>query len=305
MRFILYFTLLLYPISIWGQDNIALVGSKTEVKAFKSDINRMGIYETTFELHDRIIIVQAELNGIHGKYILDTGAPMLMLNQFPNDSDIEVGGVAKNCEAELVEVKEFKWAGIKQKSVEAMAFDMTDLEQTLGVKIDGLIGQNIFSNFELYLDLSNQKLQLFKTRRSILHKTQRYTQKISFSMEKHIPVITVKIDGKKYRFGIDTGAEVNVLNQELKDKLGNEMFLNLEKSNLHGIDGVAQRVDAALLSNFKIKKYSFENFKFLFMDFSALKENFDLELDGILGYPFLKENIISINYHKQKIYFWK
>jgi hypothetical protein len=181
---------------------------------------------------------------------------------------------------------------------------MSNLEKALGYKIDGLIGQNILNDFELFLDIPNQKIQLFKAYRSKLHKTKKHHQKVSYSNKSHLPIISVRIDGKKYNFGIDTGAEVNVLNKNLKDRFDEEILTNFTESNLHGLGGKTQSVESANLSNFKIKKINCKNYQFLLTDLTSFEKKYNQKLDGILGHPFLLQNILSINYQKQKIYFW-
>lgn len=305
MKLLLYISILFFPVCIFSQENIALVGSKTKFKNVKENTNEFDGYETTFELHDRIILVNAEVDGIKGKFILDTGSPILMLNEKDANGDIIVGGISKNCSAKAVKVKEFKWAGISTKSIEALAFDMSKLEKSIGTKISGLIGQSIFQDYELFIDLAQQKIQLFKGRKSRLHKANKPKNKISFTFENHIPVINVKINGKRYRFGIDTGAEVNALNKKFQKRFEElSLINNPRETSLNGIDGITQKTYAANLTNFKIRGKDFKNFEFLMMDFSTLEKDFDLQLDGILGYPFLVKNILSINYRKQKIYLW-
>ncbi len=303
-RNLLCIIIILLPQLTLAQDNIAMVGSDIKIKNVNTEKSSKDVFESSFELYDRIILVEAELNGIKGKYILDTGSPMLLINQKPNTNyDTEIGGISKNCKAEIIDVKEFVWAGISNKHIEAVAIDLSNLEKSIGTSISGLIGQNIFRNYELYLDVSNQVIKLYKTRKSQLHKDRTFKEKINFRMQGHIPVITVKIDGKKYRFGIDTGSEVNVLNKNLKEKFGDRLS-NFRSSQLVGVDGNQQDLESATLPNFNIKGNEFNHFEFLLMDFSSLEKSFDLQLDGILGYPFLAQNQISINYRKQKIYLW-
>jgi len=304
MKFLFLISCVLWLVPLTGQDNIALVGSK-EGSSIELDLGEIESYkETKFKLHDRLIIVEAELNGKIGNYIFDTGSPNLLINQKVENSSSLIGGVAKNCEAEVIDVQEFKWAGISSKSIQAVAFDMTNLEKTFGAKIDGLIGQGLFNQYEILIDFSNQYIRLFKPKKSKFHKKNKYQQKINFSFENHIPVIMVKIDGKKYRFGIDTGAEVNVLNKELKEELELSLFSNWDEGKVYGVDGISEKIESANLDLFLIKKSKVENQKFMFMDFTNLKDEFDMELDGILGYPFLSRNVISINYQKKKIYIW-
>lgn len=287
-----------------AQNGIALVGKLGNTNPESSTFLKESPLSTSFELFDRMIVIDAKLNGNLGKYILDTGSPILILNQAPQKSSAELSGISGEGKGELLKVKNFQWAGTSSKEVDAVAFDMSNLEKALGHKINGLIGQNLFKNYELFLDISHRKIQLFKAHRSKLHKTKKYKKKISFSMKSHIPIITVKIDGKKYKFGIDTGAEVNILNKNLKNKLKNSTLHNFKSSNLHGLGGTTQIVESAELINFKIKGEDFKNYEFLLTDLSSFEEKYGQKLDGILGHPFLIDNILSINYPKQKIYIW-
>ena len=304
MKFCLLIPLLFLTTFLVGQNTIALVHSSPSENTSAKIKSDKKVFEATFEMHDRIILVEAEMNGILGKYILDTGSPTLIINQKVKNTTQQLFGVTQNCAAKIVDIENFTWAGISKKSIEAVAVDLSDLEKSLGTKINGLIGQEIFGDYELYLDLSKKIIQLHRPTRSTLHKNNQYQQKISFATNNHIPIITVKIDGKKYRFGIDTGAEVNVLNQDLKDKLGTSFLKDIQTNNINGVDGISQEVPTAQLLAFEIKKQSFQNFEFFFLDLTQFADDFNRPLDGILGYPFLVQNSISINYYKQKIYFW-
>lgn len=304
MKLIFQILILICTTKTVAQNGIALIGNLGSTTDETSISTEKPSLSTSLELFDRMIVIDAKLNGHLGKYILDTGSPILIINQAPQTTSTALSGIAEEGRGEFLKVKNFQWAGISSKEVDAVAFDMSNLEKALGHKINGLIGQNLFKNYELYLDISNRKIQLFKAYRSSLHKSKKFKKKISFSMESHMPIITVKIDGKKYKFGIDTGAEVNILNKKLRNKLKKTSLHNFESSNLHGLGGNSQKVESAELSYFKIKGETFENYKFLFTDLSSFEEKYGQKLDGILGHPFLIDNILSINYRKQKIYIW-
>ncbi|MFK8005427.1 MAG: pepsin/retropepsin-like aspartic protease family protein [Saprospiraceae bacterium] len=304
MKLFIQLIILFFANHLVAQNGVALVENSFEINNKNSGKNIVETIETSFELMDRMIIVEAKLDGKMGKYILDTGSPLLILNKTPRENSTTLGGISKNGNAELVLVDNFQWAGISNKEIDAVAYDMSNLENALGFKINGLIGQNTYANYELFLDVANQKIQLFKAFRSKLHKNNKYQQQISFSDKSHLPIITVRIDGKKYRFGIDTGAEVNVLNKNLKHKLINDLLKNFKPSSIHGLGGVSQKVESADLTKFKIKRIEYENLNFLLTDLTSFEEENNLQLDGILGYPFLVKNTLSINYQKQKIYIW-
>lgn len=304
MRYLLQFLFLFFAINLVAQNGIALIGNDLEFDISNSETSSDANFESSFELYDRMIVVDAKLNGKFGKYILDTGSPMLIVNQIPQKKSTSLEGISDESHAEIIKVKSFQWAGVLNSGITAIAYDMSNLENALGHKIDGLIGQNLLNDFELYLDISSQKIQLLKPYRSKLHKTTKHKLKVSYSNKSHIPIISVKIDGKKYFFGIDTGAEVNILNKNLKDRFSKKILTSFTESNLHGLGGKTQRVESANLSNFKIKKIDCKNYNFLLTDLISFEEKYGQKLDGILGHPFLLKNILSINYQKQKIYFW-
>lgn len=304
MRYFFQFLILFFAINLVAQNGIAIVGNDLKFSKGNSEISKENAFESSFELYDRMIVVEAILDGKVGKYILDTGSPVLILNQIPQKEFTSLEGISEENHAEVIEVKSFQWAGILNTEIVAVAYDMSNLEKALGHKIDGLIGQNVLNDLELFLDISNRKIQLFKAYRSSFHKSKNHKQKVSFSDNCHLPIISIKIDGKKYHFGIDTGAEVNVLNKNLKDTLDEEILSNFTETNLHGLGGTSQKVESANLSLFKIKELDCENYNFLLTDLTSFEKKYSHTLDGILGHPFLLKNILSINYQKQKIYFW-
>ena len=303
MKNILYILLITFSPFLQGQDNVAYVRSMEKFSTSKK-VTKKEVFETKFELRDRLIFIEATLNGKFGKYILDTGAPMLMVNAKPEKPTSKISSISKSCKAELIQVEEFNWGGTTNKSVDAIAFDMTDLEKITGEEIDGLIGQNMFSNYELYLDIANRKVQLHRAYRSKLHKHNKPSTKIPFTFHDHLPVITIKIDGKKYRFGIDTGAEVNVMDKSLAEKLPKDFLKNMVVDNLQGVDGKPQFVKTASLNNFEVKENTYSDYRFFLMDLEHLQTEDSTQLDGILGFPFFEKNAISINYKKQRIYIW-
>jgi len=304
MKNILYILLITFSTFLQGQDNVAYVRSMEKSKSISTS-SKKEVLETNFELRDRLIFIEATLNGKTGKYILDTGAPMLMVNAKPKNATSDIRSISKSCKAEIIEVDEFNWGGTTNKSVDAIAFDMTDLEKITGEHIDGLIGQNMFSNYELFLDIANRKVQLHKAYRSKLHKHNKPSTKIPFTFHDHLPVITVNIDGKKYRFGIDTGAEVNVMDKTSAETLPNDFLENMVVDDIQGVDGKLQFVKTASLNQFEVKDNTYSDYRFFLMDLAHLQTEASPKLDGILGFSFFEKNAISINYKKQRIYVWK
>ena len=82
----------------------------------------------------------------------------------------------------------------------------------------------------------------------------------------------------------------------------------MEKGKEQLMAGVSENknlVKVATIDQFKIKKQTFNNYDFVFMDLSSFQKSHGFPLDGILGFPFLKENLISFDFRRSKLNFWE
>ena len=55
----------------------------------------------------------------------------------------------------------------------------------------------------------------------------------------------------------------------------------------------------------KVGKLYYKNQPFAFADLSFLQGENGVQLDGLLGYPFLKEALFSINFRKKQLCKWE
>jgi hypothetical protein len=124
-------------------------------------------------------MVLAEINGVEGRFLLDTGAARTVLNAAsvarfgldpcacPSVAPVAVGAGG---EAALSawRVRRFELAGVRARLDEVRAADLSGviaaLRESAGVEIDGIIGQDLLVERQGVIDLSAGRLFLLARR---------------------------------------------------------------------------------------------------------------------------------------------
>jgi hypothetical protein len=110
--------------------------------------------------------------------------------------------------------------------------------------------------------------------------------------------------GKKLRFIIDTGAESNVLDSRLPNKI----FDNVVISRRILLRGSGDKKVEALYGDIKDMKIGNQNYTTLPVLITNLEKmcySYDTCLDGMLGFDFLSLHKIGFNFVISKMYIWK
>jgi len=257
-----------------------------------------------FTMLEGMMVVEATVNKEKGNFIIDTGAPTLVLNERPIAKGQKEGrGISEGLVADEVTVKEFNWSGIHKKNVDAFRVDISHLEKVSGKDLAGIIGYDILKEVELLVDYAAQTVQLspLKSQKSDLKKP---IAVIPFTMQAHLPVIKVKIGKKKLRLALDTASESNILDAKIFNKINADLISNQQVGEIQGVDQQIKQVQVATITQTNVKDLPFVDMPYLFTDLSHLKSESGLYIDGLLGYPFFKQGKMSINYKEQKIYVW-
>ena len=288
-----------------AQSNLALVNVNAELETVKSDDNFFE-FEKSFELVGGMVFIQADVNGQRGSYILDTGAPGIILNEKPTVISTAYDASSLNGPVEIGEVliDNFEWGIINRKGVTGFQVDISHLENSFDKEIAGLIGFDVFADYELLFDYHKQTVKVYPSKKNDLHKNNKVFEKVSFKRDGHLPIIPIKIDGKTYHFGLDTGAEINILSHKVLQKVDANAISFLISNEVRGLDQKVTKSQSIRLNKCLINDYSVDNQVFMILDLSHVNANAEKEIDGILGFPFFEQHRISINYGNNKLYFW-
>jgi len=254
-----------------------------------------------------IILVSASIDGAEKDFILDTGASSLILNTKPVKMSKKLTAVGVNGHTAIQEltVEDFEWNVIKAQNVDAYVIDLSHIEKLLKQPIGGLIGKNIIEDKELYIDYASQKIILFDAANRPNFEGAKVVKRIPFELDNHFPILKVKIGNRNYRFALDTGCEINLLSKDLIEKIKTKQYEVLEKRRLNGAGAETTAGMNCLFDKIKIKGQSYKNIQLVTTSLAHLNSDPANNIDGILGYPFLSQFKVSINFEEQAFYIWE
>jgi hypothetical protein len=165
------------------------------------------------ELAGRIIVVQAAVNGVEGNYLLDTGAPVIMLNRpvftkgeietRPINHPMPMGAGGAMTEVEASADLTLVWGGLTVTGQRALVADLSRLGD------------------------DNQPMES--------PAAVEPEQIINMEMMAHMPYIPVTIAGIDLKLGIDSGAEGAMLQTRWQEEL-KEHYEFLRRSEMKGAD---------------------------------------------------------------------
>lgn len=260
-----------------------------------------------FETVRGMILVQAEMEGRRGSFILDTGAPSLIVNgdnENTGGGSEEWQGVSGDFNARTVQVGQFIWAGIEKNGIEAIALDISHLEETYQRELLGVIGYQIFSDREILIDAKNMQIIILSSENNQLSRIGQPVATLSFSMQDHLPVIKTKVGATSYLFGFDSGCTANLLDEEAQAGLSGEAYQIIKHQQVQGFDQQIQSVPVLRTAAIEIEGLPSACMDFLVTDLSHLRDS-NVKIDGLLGYPFFKNMTFSINYAKRRLSIWR
>lgn len=259
---------------------------------------------TPFQLVENLIIVKAKLNGYERNFFFDSGAGDLILNKKHLDKKnlIESNQTfyAVNSGGNLTEtiIKNFNWNGLILKNKKVHAIDLEHLEVSLNQKIHGLIGYQQIRDYAVHINYKTKQLSMWMDFEESPFKVLR---KVDFVMQKHLPVFTTEIDTKQFKMGLDTGAAGNLLHIKHQKKLNKHLNF-LSDSTLSGGSDIVQKIKLYEVNELLANDVSFKKMKFIFSNIDHLNNSIN-EMDGLLGYQFLKKRNTVINFPKCEIQF--
>ncbi len=192
------------------------------------------------------------------------------------------------------------------KDFDAVTLSLAQLEKDCHHHFLGLIGYEVFKDYEVTYDYKHKIVSFVKTDADG-NPTKRTEQSpplctIPFEMSAHIAIIPITISGKTYKVGIDCGASSNLLYAKyLPDMKGNTT--RKKKSKLEGAGKTTTKVTYAKIKTVTAGTAVYKKMTFAFDDgnLTQLNSGYGLNIDGLVGYEFLKKYKTTVNYKKKEI----
>lgn len=272
-----------------------------------------------FSRAGNLIVIKAKIDSIEGNFILDTGAPGLILNmtyfrRYPAEeiANEESGGITGNVgSTNPTKIEQLSFGPIKYHQVIADRINLGHIENSKGIPIHGLLGMQLFKRFEMIIDYDKSLIHLHligkkeeKTYKGkILHDSTAYNE-FSIDLLNNKLITYGKLAGKKLIFLIDTGAESNVLDS----RLSNKIFENVAITRRVKLMGTGnKKIDALYgdMRNMRLGEIDIGTLPVLVTNLEKMCFSYDKCLDGMLGFDFLSRQKIGFNFVKRKMYIWK
>jgi Aspartyl protease len=272
-----------------------------------------------FSRAGNLIIIRVKVDTTEGNFILDTGAPGLVLNipyfrtytALENQDEIQGGITGRVEDAGRVNVDSVSFGPVHYFKAEADRINLGHIENRKGIKIHGLLGMQLFKQFEMIIDYENSLIYLRHLskksdknyRHPLLQDTATYIETpINFIENKLITYVYSA--GKKLSFVVDSGAESNLIDSRLPDKIMDQVIVS-RRVFLSGTGSKKVEALSGSINTLKIGNYDVANLPVIVTNLEKLCFAYNRCLDGMLGFDFLSRQKIGFNFVTRKMYIWK
>jgi len=257
----------------------------------------------------RLIMIEAVIDNQSGNLIFDTGATGLVMNRTYFRKYLKTGGSISSGitgsvgEVEQINIGEINISGLSVQGAQAGLADLGHIENRRGIRVLGLIGFDCFRAFEVVIDAVNKELQLHRvdSRGIRINSAMRginadvYQQ---FEMVKNILFLNGTVGGKVLKFCLDTGAETNAISSHAPKAALSTISVD-RKSSLSGAGQRSVEVLFGTMNDFVFGGHQLKNMETIITNMDALSEAYGVPIDGMLGYDFLHNGVITVNFRKK------
>lgn len=260
-----------------------------------------------------LILVEAEVDGRRGAFLLDSGAPALVLNQreFPAPATeappVASSGQGVNgrmASAAYHVTQSFNWQGISFQNKAVPTLDLASLEGRLGsAPLLGIIGYTIFSQYALTLDYHGGLVQLRQPGTGA-PTAPAPLMRVPFTLSGHLPVVALTVGGQTFAVAVDCGAQTNLLDQQYAATLVPQLR-RPATSRVSGADAASRTVASGELRAVRLAgPLVFRHQQTVFADISHLNQSpRRAHLQGLVGYPLLSQYRTTIDYVNKQLEF--
>ena len=280
-------------------------------QAAVNDINTIYI---PFTLVGQLIMVQAKVDTVAGYFMLDTGSEKLVLNKeyFAAGTDGRVVAAVGNTGmvSAVVEkrVDSIQLDQLVIHDLNAHLVDLHHIELKKNVRMIGILGYEVYKDFEVFIDFQNRVIVLTRVNKKgiridTLAPFEMPTDSLNFDLRHNLIVVETKINSVKLDMILDSGAELNLVDRKVNRRVLDN-FTIIKRVNLLGVGQKQVEVLAGVMNDVHCGSQYSQKMNTLLTSMDEINSAFGVNLQGVLGYEFLKNRRVLINYQKRKLYFF-
>jgi hypothetical protein len=276
-------------VALWRYDAASL-------QAAGSRIDTEATLTHAFQSLSAFIIVEAEVNGQRGFYILDSGSPGLVLNQKPKQGAESAKALHGEVAVEQVEVKQLRWGPVQQSGIQAFALDLSHLSNSTGLEIAGMLGYEQLRQTKISIDFPKREIRFLPQDTEVQQGLA-----LRFRLRGHLPVLRSEVAGQRIDLGFDTGSGVNLIDQVWLSDLDNSQLSPLPELEIRGLGQHRQTVERRRVQLTEVDKGNWVNLPYAFPDLSGFRES-GLAIDGLLGKEWMQGRCITLDYKARRLW---
>ncbi|MEM1323726.1 MAG: aspartyl protease family protein [Bacteroidota bacterium] len=263
------------------------------------DAKRAKDISVPFQLHNGLIILQAEIDGQPGNFILDTGADAIIINGMPQAASELLETLNGEVKAATTQLNHLKVGAFIRYDVAAQVTSLSQLEHQLGIDLYGIIGGKFFLPSVLVMDFSTGVLTISTA--SIKAIDTEHMDRLAFRMVNNIPIVQVEIETRSYQFALDSGASIHLIDPKFVQQFHNFRPLG-SQSKVMTLDRSGASEKRYILDHFALGEVSFMAQQFLSYSLETVNESLDQPLAGIISLSQLNCHRVVFDLKNQMLY---
>ncbi len=279
---------------------VLLTYSLHSIAAIDNTYNRI-----PFEKSSGLLLVNAVINGLEGKLVFDTGADHILINnsetKYDTKAEASFLSLTGDKASSEITLESFVMGAFKAKYLTAYAADLSLIEKHLGLKILGIFGAGLLDSELIEIDIEEGVIEIY-SRKNIDTRSFKSLDKFPVCFKNGIPLIELNMNGESFKFLLDTGSSVSIVDSAILEKHPGNFMQTDKKFDL--LTAASESSDRYYYNSYGMSLASmpFANLRMAVMDLSSVNNQLEIPVSGILSLDDLPFDSIIIDYKKGWIY---
>jgi len=279
---------------------ILLTYSLHSIAAVDNHYNRI-----PFEKSSGLLLVNAVVNGLEGKLIFDTGADHILINNSDTKYDTKAKAsfvsITGDKASSRITLESFIMGAFKARDLTAYAADLSLIEKHLGVKILGIFGAGLLDSELIEIDIKEGVIEIF-SRKNLDTESFKSLDRFPVCFKNGIPLIELNMNGESFKFLLDTGSSVSIIDSAIVEKHSGNFMKTNKKFDL--LTAASESSDRYYYNSYGMSLASrpFTDLKMAVMDLSSVNNQLETPVSGILSLEDLPFESMIIDYKNAWIY---
>ncbi|MCL2501406.1 MAG: retropepsin-like domain-containing protein [Defluviitaleaceae bacterium] len=266
---------------------------------------------TPLTLKAKLPLVTVTINGESKQFLLDNGAPALVLNsRYDNGGGTPLqaftsAGEPQNIQSTFIAL--FEWEGIRLENELALIMDLSHYEEDTDTPIHGIMGYSAMMDRELLINYRDKKIGLLDIPENPPNLIEMIAPALigkprifPIQMAHHFPLIPIRIGEHTLNMAINMGSCVNIIKKDyLEDFRLHGLLKDETPSVIRGLgtkkEAGAYPMKASLIGT--AEEMYIDDMLFAFDDLEIP----GMAVDGTLGYEFFKRAAVIIRFNRREM----